>query len=90
MDSIANARRRADLGAPLLSLFAPGLGQLYQRRYKPAAHFLVHSAVLMWVFIAAPSLRASAWPLLLAIAAWSVLDAVQAGRVASRELLAAR
>ncbi|HET7603981.1 MAG TPA: hypothetical protein VFK36_13235 [Gemmatimonadales bacterium] len=71
-----------DISAPLLNLLAPGLGQLYQRRTREGIHFLVNSVILTWAFFAAPSLRISAWICLLAIAAWSILDAMRAERLA--------
>lgn len=86
MDTIRAARRTADTGAPLLNLLMPGLGQLYQHRYMPAAHFLVDATALSWLFVMVPSLRLASGVALVAIAAWSVVDAELAGRRASSRL----
>ena len=76
------AAQPTDISAPLLNLLAPGLGQLYQHRTREGIHFLVNSIILTWVIFAAPSLRLSAWICLLAIAAWSIVDAMRAERLA--------
>lgn len=80
------AQRAADTGAPLLNLLIPGLGQLYQLRTEEGIHFLVHSALLSWLFFALPSQRVVIWLAMLALAAWSIVDAVRAGRVAAEQL----
>lgn len=83
------AHRAADTGAPLLNLLIPGLGQLYQLRTEAGIHFLVHSALLSWLFFALPSQRVVIWVAMIALAAWSVMDAVRVGRVAAEQLAAA-
>lgn len=82
--------RIADTGAPYLNVLMPGLGQLYQRRIASGVHFLVDSLLLTWMFFALPALRVPVWLLMLTIIAWSVADAIRAGRLAAAQLASAR
>jgi hypothetical protein len=82
MSASPTAAHPTDISAPLLNLLAPGLGQLYQHRIREGVHFLVNSVILTWVILAAPPFRVSAWVCLLAIAAWSILEARHVERIA--------
>ena len=59
----------------MLSALIPGLGQLNQRRFAPAAYFLVEALALVALLLAAPAGRVVAVVGLVGVTLWSMVDA---------------
>jgi hypothetical protein len=65
----------------LLSAMVPGAGQLNQRRYADALHFLLDALLLLAVMTTGVrALSIAGFIGLLAVAGWSVVDAYRGGR----------
>lgn len=73
---------RDPLSDALLSALIPGLGQLNQRRFAPAAWFLAEAVTLVIVLAAAPAMRGLAIAGIIVVTLWAMIDAYRAGRTA--------